>query len=100
MGKVFVNVIAIWKKGFGKSGWIMTNLDAEQGLSMYLQRLKIEKSCRDMKNILGLDKLMNKHRDHMEKKTVALLPIAYAIGSGWVKRSVQYCSLKIFTSTN
>lgn len=32
-----------------------------------------------MKNLLGLEKLMNKRRDHMEKM-VALLLITYAIG--------------------
>ena len=51
---------------------------AKQGLSIYLQRMKIEECFRDMKNLLGLEKLMNKRRDHMEKM-VALLLIAYAI---------------------
>ena len=58
----------------------MTNLKAEQGLEIYLQRMKIEESFRDMKSLLGLEKLMNKRRDHMEKM-VALLLIAYAIGT-------------------
>ena len=79
MGKVFVNVIGIWKEGFSKPMWVMTNLDAKQGLDIYLQRMKIEESFRDMKNLLGLEKLMNKRRDHMEKM-VALLLLAYAIG--------------------
>ena len=57
----------------------MTNLDAKHALDIYLQRMKIDESFRDMKNLLGLDKLMNKRRDHMEKM-VALLLIAYAIG--------------------
>ena len=78
MGRVFVNVIGTWKDGFGKPIWIMTNLDAEKGLAIYLQRMKIEESFRDMKNVLGLEKLMNKRRDHMEKM-VALLLIAYVI---------------------
>ena len=79
MGKVFVNVIGVWGEGFSKPLWVMTNLDAEQGLAIYLQRMKIEESFRDMKNLLGLEKLMNKRRDYMEKM-VALLLIAYAIG--------------------
>ena len=78
MGKVFVNLIGIWKEGFSKPLWVMTNLDAKQGLAIYFQRMKIEESFRDMKNLLGLEKLMNKRRDHMEKM-VALLLIAYAI---------------------
>ena len=40
-----------------------------------------------MKSLLGLEKLMNKHRDHMEKM-VALLLIAYAIGL-WLGESLR-----------
>jgi transposase len=58
--------------------WIMTNLKAEDGLNIYLQRMKIEESFRDLKNLLGMEKLMSKRRDHMEKM-VALLLIAYTI---------------------
>lgn len=79
MGKVFVNLVGFWKEGFSKPLWVMTNLDAEQGLAISVQRMKIEESFRDMKNLLGLEKLMNKRHDHMEKM-VALLLIAYAIG--------------------
>jgi len=79
MGKVFVNVIGVWKEGFSKPLWVMTNLAAKQGLDVYAQRMKIEEGFRDMKSLLGLEKLMNKRRDHMEKM-VALLLIAYAIG--------------------
>ena len=79
MGKVFVNVIGVWGEGFSKPLWVMTNLDARQGLTIYSQRMKIEESFRDLKSLLGMKKLMNKRRDHMEKM-VALLLIAYAIG--------------------
>ena len=91
MGKVFVNVTGVWKEGFRKPLWIMTNLDAEQGLAIYSQRMKIEESFRDMKSLLGLEKLMNKRRDHMEK-VVALLLIAFAIGlwSGETLRSTLF----------
>ena len=91
MGKVFVNLIGIWKEGFSKPLWVMTNLDAKQGLAIYLQRMKIEECFRDMKNLLGLEKLMNKRRDHMEKM-VALLLIAYAIALwlGEMLRSVLF----------
>jgi len=74
-----VNLIGVWKEGFNKPLWIMTNLEAEQGLAISSQRMKIEESFRDMKNLLGLEKLINKRRDHMEKM-VALLLIAYAVG--------------------
>ena len=91
MGKVFVNLIGIWKEGFSKPLWVMTNLDAKQGLAIYFQRMKIEESFRDMKDLLGLEKLMNKRRDHMEKM-VALLLIAYAIAlwMGEMLRSVLF----------
>ena len=79
MGKVFVNLIGIWREGFSNPLWVMTNLDAKQGLAIYSQRMKIEESFRDMKSLLGMEKLMNKRRDHMEKM-VALLLIAYTIG--------------------
>jgi|SRR5271157_128840 len=42
--KVFVNVIGVWRLGFAEPMWLMTNLKAEEGLSIYLQRMKIEKN--------------------------------------------------------
>jgi hypothetical protein len=78
-GKVFVNVIGIWQEGFSRPLWVMTSLKAEDGLNIYLQRMKIEECFRDLKNLLGLDKLMNKKREFMEKM-VALLLIAYVVG--------------------
>jgi hypothetical protein len=86
-GTVFVNLIGVWKDGFSKPLWVMTNLDAEQGLAIYLQRMKIDQSFRDMKSLLGLERLMNKRRDHMEKM-VALLLIAYAIGL-WIGETLR-----------
>jgi Transposase DDE domain len=77
-GKVFVNVIGVWRKGFADPIWIMTNMDAKAGLVIYEQRMKIEEMFRDLKTLLNLHKLMNKHRNLMEKM-VALILIAYAI---------------------
>ena len=77
-GKVFVNVIGVWKKGFSSPMWVMTNLDAEAALAIYLQRMKIEEAFRDLKSLLNFHKLMNKHRTLMEKM-VALILIAYTI---------------------
>ena len=42
-------------------------------------RGKIDESFRDMKNLLNLDKIMNKKQDNMEKMA-ALLVLAYVIG--------------------
>jgi len=67
-GRVFVNVIGIWREGFAKPLCVMTNLKAEDSLEIYLQRMKIDECFRNMKNFLGLEKLMNKRRTAMEKK--------------------------------
>jgi len=77
-GKVFVNLVGIWYKGFSEPMWVMSNLDAQKALAIYLQRMKIEEAFRDMKRFFGLEKLMNKNRDQMEKM-LALLLIAYTI---------------------
>lgn len=78
MGKVFVNVIGWWKEGLSEPMWVMTDLPAERGLDIYLQRMKIEESFRDLKSLLGLEKMMYKKRELMEKM-VAWMLIAYAI---------------------
>jgi hypothetical protein len=36
----------------------MTNLSAEQGLSFYLQRMKIDEAFKALKSLLGMDRLM------------------------------------------
>jgi hypothetical protein len=77
-GKVFVNVIGVWRKGFSDPMWIMTDLKAEEGLAIYLKRMKIEQTFRDLKSLLNFHKLMNKRRILMERM-VALILIAYAI---------------------
>lgn len=77
-GKVFVNVIGVWQKGFSDPMWVMTNLKAEEGLAIYQKRMKIEQTFRDLKSLLNFHKLMNKRRSLMEKM-VALILIAYAI---------------------
>lgn len=78
-GKVCVNLIGTWKKGFAEPLWVMTNLSAEQGLRIYLMRMKIEQSLRDLKSLLGMTKLMNKQQVYMEKM-LALLLLVFAIG--------------------
>lgn len=79
MGKVLVNVVGVWQPGLKEPMWIMTNLPAASGLSIYQQRMKIEECFRDLKSLLGLEKMMHKKRDHMEQM-VTLVLIAYAIG--------------------
>jgi hypothetical protein len=93
-GKALVNLVGIWHKGFNEPMWIMSNLDAQQALAFYLQRMKIEEAFRDLKRFFGLTKLMNtwypctgKHRDQMEKM-LALLLIAYTI-SLWLGEALR-----------
>ena len=78
-GRVAVNLIGVWHKGFKRPLWIMTNLDPQVGLQIYRARMKIDESFKDLKSLLRLDKIMNKSQQLMEKM-VALLLIAYTIG--------------------
>ena len=78
-GKVKVNLVGYWKPGLSEPLWLITSLECEAALETYRARMKIEESFKDTKDLLGLDKVMNKSRENMEKM-VALLLIAYAIG--------------------
>jgi hypothetical protein len=78
-GQIRVGVIGRWKPGFDEPLWVMTDLDAQRGLQIYLARMKIEESFRDLKHLLHLDTLMNKQQALMEKM-VALVLLAYCIG--------------------
>jgi len=77
-GKVFVNVIGYGRKVFPTPLWSWPNLMAEEGLAIYLMRMKIEQAFRDLKSLLNLHKLMNKRRMLMEKM-VALILITYSL---------------------
>lgn len=79
MGKVRVNLAGIWKQGFSEPVWVMTDLEAQAGLQIYLARMKIEESFRDLKSLLGMTRLMNKQQEYMEKM-LALLLLVYAVG--------------------
>lgn len=78
-GHIRVNVIGRWKKGLDEPLWVMTDLDAQHGLQVYLARMKIEESFRDLKHLLHVDSVMNKRQTLMEKM-VALVLLAYTIG--------------------
>jgi len=73
-----VNLVGVWEEGFKSPLWITTNLDPEEGLRIYKLRSKIEVCFRDLKNLLHMDKVMNKARPYLEK-TLALILITYAI---------------------
>ena len=78
-GKARVNIIGTWKLGLREPMWVMTDLEASRGLTLYEERMKIEESFRDMKSLLRLDAIMNKTQANMEQM-VALVMLAFAIG--------------------
>jgi hypothetical protein len=78
-GKACVNLIGKWRKGLSQPLWVMTNLEAQKGLHIYFERMKIEQSFKDLKDLLGMTKLMYKKQEHMEKM-IALLLIVFSIG--------------------
>ncbi len=78
-GKVAVNVIGVWQPGFGKPLWVMTSLEPEEGLKIYQARVKIEESFKDLKDLLRLEKIMNKTQPNVEKM-IAMMLITYGMG--------------------
>jgi hypothetical protein len=57
----------------------MTNLDREEGLTIYQERMKIEQAFKDLKSLLCINRLMNKHQVYMEIM-VSMVLIACCIG--------------------
>lgn len=56
-----------------------SNIEAKPALQIYLQRMKIEESFRDLKSLLHVDKVVSKTRKNMEK-LILLMLIVYTIG--------------------
>lgn len=79
-GQVRVNLIGAWQAGFNEPCWVMSDLSPQRGWQLYLERMKIEQTFRDLKNLLHLDKLMNKQRSAMEQ-VLALLLLAFSLGT-------------------
>jgi hypothetical protein len=86
-GQVRVHLIGRWKKGLSEPMWVMTNLEPRRALQIYLARMKIEESFRDLKSLLHLDQVMNKRQEQMEKM-VAMLLLAFSIGL-WVGEGLR-----------
>jgi hypothetical protein len=87
LGTVKVNLIGYWRKSLSKPLWIITSLEPERGLELYFQRMKIEQSFRDCKDLLHLPKLMNKKQRYLEQM-IALTLIAYTIGL-WIGEAIR-----------
>ncbi len=58
---------------------MITDLEPEEGLAIYRQRMKVEECFKDLKDLLSLEKIMNKKQENMEKM-VAMVLMAYALG--------------------
>lgn len=86
-GKVRVQLIGRWKKGLSEPLWVMTNLEPRQALHIYLARMKIEESFRDLKSLLHLDQVMNQRQVLMEKM-IALVLLAFSLGL-WVGEALR-----------
>jgi hypothetical protein len=87
LGTVKVNLVGYWRKGLSKPIWIMTTLEPELGLEIYLKRMKIEETFRDCKDLLRLTKLMNKKQSLLEQM-IALCLLAYIIGV-WLGEAIR-----------
>jgi hypothetical protein len=96
LGTVKVNLIGYWRKGLSKPLWVMTTLEPKRGLEIYLQRMKIEETFRDCKDLLHLTKLMNKKQTLLEQM-IALCLLAYVVGVwlGEALRDVAFGNLDI-----
>jgi hypothetical protein len=96
LGTVKVNLIGYWRKGLSKPLWVMTTLEPQRGLEIYLHRMKIEETFKDCKDLLHLPKLMNKKQALLEQM-IALCLLAYIAGVwlGEALRDVVYGKIEI-----
>jgi transposase len=78
-GKVRGNLAGEWREGFKEPLWVFSDLDPEAALEIYRARMKIDGAFRDLKSLLGLERIMNKKQESLEKM-IALLLLAYGIG--------------------
>jgi hypothetical protein len=96
LGIVKVNLIGYWQKSLSKPLWVMTTLEPKQGLEIYQKRMKIEQTFRDCKDLLHLNKLMNKKQPLLEQM-IALSLLAYVVGVwfGEALRDMVYGNLTL-----
>jgi len=78
-GIVRVNLVGMQKAGFSQPLWVITDLEPQRGMEIYLKRMKIEETFRDFKTLLGMGHLMNKKQDLLEQM-LALTLLAYVVG--------------------
>jgi len=76
---VRVHIAGKWELGFSEPWWVITDMEPQKALELYGERMKIEESFKDLKDLLHLDTVMTKSRENMEK-VVGLMLMAYGIG--------------------
>lgn len=79
LGEVQGNIAGYWDERFAEPVMVFTNLEPERGLALYRERMKIEEMFRDVKGLLGLEKVMTKGRGNLEG-LIGLMLLAYAVG--------------------
>lgn len=78
MHKVRVNLKCVWKKGLAEPEGVMTDLELEEELRIYPQRMKFAENFRAYKSLLNLTQVMSKRRENSEK-IIALAFLAFDI---------------------
>ena len=72
-------LVPAWMNGFKNPLFIITNLDdPSQAMDLYLERMKIEQSFRDLKDKLGIHKCMSKKYSNL-KKMLVIAMLAYML---------------------
>lgn len=56
-----MNVAGTWRKVLEESLCVISNLELEEGFAVIHRRMKNEESFEDLKSLLCIDKVMNKH---------------------------------------
>jgi hypothetical protein len=79
LGKVKGNLAGDWAPGREEPVGVFSNLEPEKALEIDRSRMKIEPSFRDLKGLLGLEKVMSKKLENLEK-WIAFMLLAYAVG--------------------
>jgi hypothetical protein len=58
--------------------WVMSDLEPKHTLEIDPRRMKIEESFKDLKDLIGVDKIMNRRR-HYAEQMIALALLAFSI---------------------
>jgi len=101
LGTVKVNLIGFWRKGLSKPLWVITTLEPQRGLEIYLQRMKIEQTFRDCKDLLHLTKLMNQKQALLQQMiALSLLSYTASVLLGEAIRDVVYGNIEVAAVAN